>query len=235
MHEVVNTLLREIRAVDKPANRTDYQRFFKEKLEHPVGLRAPVLRGVSNKVFKSVKSYDKAEILEICDEVLASGRRYMRFFAFEWSRKLESRYAEKDFARFERWLKRYVNNWGSCDHLCGTLGLLIVKFPGLSARRMKWARSRNMWLRRASAVALIDPVRRGMLLKDVFATAEVLMSDEEDLVQKGYGWMLKVAADHFFDDVHAFVMKHRHDMPRTALRYAIEKWPAAKRRKAMAG
>ena len=235
MHEVVKRLLKEIKAVDKPANRTDYQRFFKEKLEHPVGLRTPVLRGVSNKAFKAVKAYDKDEILDICDDMLAGGRRYMRFFAFEWSRKLESRYAEKDLARFERWLKRYVNNWGSCDHLCGTLGLLIVKFPGLSSRRMKWARSRNMWLRRASAVALIDPVKRGMLLKDIFATAEILMSDDEDLVQKGYGWMLKVAGDYFFDDVHAFVMRHRHDMPRTALRYAIEKWPAAKRRKAMAG
>jgi 3-methyladenine DNA glycosylase AlkD len=191
-------------------------------LEHPVGLRASILRGVSNKVFRDIESRDKAEILDICDEMLASGKRYMRFVAFEWAGKLERHYTREDFSPLEGWLKRYVDNWGSCDHLCGRLGAIIARFP-----------SKNMWLRRAAAVALIVPVRRGLLLKDVFQTAESLMTDKEDLVQKGYGWMLKVAGDHFFDDVHKFVMKHKEHMPRTALRYAIEKWPPAKRREAM--
>ena len=225
MHEVIRTLLREIKTVDTPANRTDYQRFFKEKLEHPVGIRTPVLRGVSNKVFKTVKPYGKNEILDICDEMLAGGRRYMRFVAVQ--------YEQKDFARFERWLKRYVDNWGACDHLCGILGKLITKFPDLSARRKEWTSSSNLWLRRASAVALIEPIRQGRLLEDVFETAETLLKDEEDLVQKGYGWMLKVTGDCFFEDARKFVMKHKHEMPRTALRYAVEKWPPARRREAM--
>ncbi|MFH1314047.1 MAG: DNA alkylation repair protein [Candidatus Eisenbacteria bacterium] len=233
MHAVVKTLLKEIKAVDKPANRTDYQRFFKEKLEHPVGLRTPIVRGVSNKVFKTVRSCDRDEILDICDEMLASGRRYTRFVAFEWAQKLEEQYARKDIVRFERWLKKYVSDWASCDQFCGILGSLIATFPDLSPKREKWVASRNMWLRRASAVALIVPVTRGLLLKDVFKTAELLMRDDEDLVQKGYGWMLKVAGDYFFDDVHKFVMKHKKRMSRTALRYAIEKWPAAKRKQAM--
>jgi 3-methyladenine DNA glycosylase AlkD len=233
MPKVIKTLLEEITKVDKPANRTNYQRFFKEKLKHPVGLRTPVLRAVSNKVFKSMKPYDKDEILDICDDMLASGRRYMRFVAFEWAGKLERHYETKDFARFERWLKTYVDNWGACDHLCGILGKLIARFPQLSPKRKRWTLSRNMWLRRASAVALIEPVQRGLLLRDVFETAGILLEDEEDLVQKGYGWMLKVTGDHFFDEAFRFVMKHKDDMPRTALRYAIEKWPAAKRRQAM--
>lgn len=96
MHEMIRTLLREIKAVDTPANRIDYQRFFKEKLEHPVGLKTPVLRGVSDRVFKTVKQYGKNEILDICDEMLASGRRYMRFAAFEWAGKLEKQCEKKD-------------------------------------------------------------------------------------------------------------------------------------------
>jgi 3-methyladenine DNA glycosylase AlkD len=233
MHEAISTLLKEIKAVDKPANRTDYQRFFKEKLKHPVGLRTPVLRAVSNKVFKSVKPYGKDGTLDICDEMLASRRRYMRFVAFEWAGKLEKQFEKKDFSRFERWLKTHVDGWGSCDHLCGIIGKLIAAFPELSSRRKKWTGSRNMWLRRAAAVALIVPVERGLLLDDVFETAEILLMDEEDLVQKGYGWMLKVAGDYFFEEVRKFVMKHKCRMPRTSLRYAIEKWPAAERRRAM--
>ena len=157
----------------------------------------------------------------------------MRFVAFEWAGKLDRQYTQKDFARFERWLKRYVDNWGACDHLCGILGKLITKFPDLSARRKKWTSSSNLWLRRASAVALIEPIRQGRLLEDVFETAETLLKDEEDLVQKGYGWMLKVTGDYFFEYARDFVMKHKHDMQRTALRYAIEKWPLARRREAM--
>ena len=53
------------------------------------------------------------------------------------------------------------------------------------------------------------------------------------MVQKGYGWMLKVTGDYFFDDAYRFVMKHKDVMPRTALRYAIEKWPEARRKAAM--
>jgi 3-methyladenine DNA glycosylase AlkD len=234
MHVVMKTLLREIDAVDKPSNRMDYQRWFKEKLKHPTGLKTPVLRKVSNRVFRSeVRQYPKDEVLDLCDVMLASGRRYMRFFAFDWAIKLAESYERKDFARFERWLKKYVDNWGSCDHLCGALGMALVKFPDLSPRRMRWAVSRNMWLRRASAVCLIDPVKRGLLLKDVFKTAERLLNDEEDLVQKGYGWMLKVTSDYFFDEAYKFVMKYKDKMPRTALRYAVEKWPAAPRRQAM--
>jgi 3-methyladenine DNA glycosylase AlkD len=233
MDDVIDRLQREIKAVDTPENRTDYQRFFKEKLEHPVGLRTPILRGVSNKVFKDIRSRDKQEILAVCDRLLAGGKRYMRFFALDWAGKVEKEYTRDDFTLFERWLKRYVDNWGTCDHLCGVLGAVIAMFPDLSARRKPWIASDNMWLRRAAAVALIEPVKRGILIKDVFRTAEALMADGEDLVQKGYGWMLKVAGDYFFEDVHRFVMKHRDHMPRTALRYAIEKWPAAKRKQAM--
>lgn len=233
IHKVVRNLLREINAVDTPANRTDYQRFFKEKLEHPVGMKTPVLRRVSNKVFRSVKSQGKNKILDICDEMLEGGRRYTRFVAFEWAGKLEEQYEKKDFARFERWLRNYVDDWAACDHLCGILGKLIAEFPDLSARRKKWTRSENLWLRRASAVALIEPVRSGLLLEDIFETAEILLRDEEDLVQKGYGWMLKVTGDYFFEDARKFVVKHKNEMPRTALRYAIEKWPAAQRSKAM--
>ena len=233
MHEVVETLFREIKTVDKPANRTDYQRFYKEQLEDPIGLRTPVLRGVSNKVFRTVKALDKREILDICDDVLATGKRYARFVAFEWAGKLADRCEKKDFARLETWLKSYVTDWGSCDHLCGVLGKLLTRFPELSTRRKPWIRSGNLWLRRASAVSLIEPVKAGLLIEDVFETARMLLRDEEDLVQKGYGWMLKVTGDHFHDEARRFVMEHKDVMPRTALRYAIEKWPPAERRRAM--
>jgi len=233
MDDVLKKLREEIKAADRPENRINYQRFFKEKLQFPEGLKVPVLRKISKAVFKEIRSCSKKEIFQICEELLASQEQYSRFFAFTWAGNLEKRFEKQDLGLLERWLKDHVDSWASCDHLCASLGMLLIRYPELSLKRARWAKSKNMWLRRASAVALIIPVRRGKMLDDVFRTAEILLQDEEDLVQKGYGWMLKEAGNHFFEEVLDFVMAHKDRMPRTALRYAIEKWPEDKRRKAM--
>ncbi|UCD63126.1 MAG: DNA alkylation repair protein [Candidatus Zixiibacteriota bacterium] len=225
----------EIARHDRPENRLNYQRFFKEKLKDPEGIRTAVLRSISNQCFKDVRDLPVDDILAICDRMLASQVRYMRFFAFEWALKLRSKYTRAHFRRFEGWLKRYVNNWGTCDHLCaGALGHLILQYPDLVGRTRAWAKSRNLWVRRGAAVSLIVPVRKGILLDEVFKTADRLLVDKEDLVRKGYGWMLKEAGNTFEKEVFAYVMQNKDRMPRTALRYAIEKMPPGRRRKAMA-
>ena len=232
---IIKKIQSEIKKVDKPENQSNYQQFFKEKLANPIGLKAPVLRKVSNSIYKDIKDKTKKEIFDLCDEILISGIRYNRLFAFDWAGRLYRQYAKSDFARFEKWLKKYVDNWGNCDHLCcGIIGYVVLQNPELVVKTKKWAKSKNMWLRRAAAVSLIVPVRNGKLLDEVFKTADLLMMDNEDLVQKGYGWMLKVAGDRYPDEVFKYVLKHKAVMPRTALRYAIEKYPQAKRKEAMA-
>ena len=80
---------------------------------------------------------------------------------------------------------------------------------------------------------MIPSLRKEQGLAAAFEIAELLLEDAEDLVQKGYGWMLKEAGNQFPEEVFDFVMKHRARMPRTALRYAIEKYPPAMRKRAM--
>jgi 3-methyladenine DNA glycosylase AlkD len=88
-------------------------------------------------------------------------------------------------------------------------------------------------LRRAAAVSLILPARKGKFLPQIFEIADRLLKDRDDLVQKGYGWMLKEASKSHRDEVFRYVMEHRKEMPRTSLRYAIEKMPEELRRRAM--
>jgi 3-methyladenine DNA glycosylase AlkD len=233
---IISKLKRKVADQDKPENRSNYQQFFKEKLDEPIGLKTPVLRKISNQVFREeAKQLGGQEVLDLCDEFLTSGQRYMRFFSFEWAIKVKKDYLKRDFKRFEFWLKDYVSHWGNCDHLCGgPIGNLLVMYPELSPKRKQWIRSRNRWLRRAAAVSLILPVRRKVIfLNDVFATADALLLDEDDLVQKGYGWMLKEAANLYPDEVFAYVIRYKDEMPRTALRYAIEKYPQGRRKEAM--
>jgi 3-methyladenine DNA glycosylase AlkD len=132
-------------------------------------------------------------------------------------------------------LKKYVSNWAACDTFCGgPVGEFLVRFPEFLPRVRSWARSKNRWLRRASAVTLIPAVKQEKYVPEAYATAEILLLDEDDMVQKGYGWMLKELANERPREVFEFVMAHKDLMPRTALRYAIEKMPAAWKKRAMA-
>jgi 3-methyladenine DNA glycosylase AlkD len=82
-------------------------------------------------------------------------------------------------------------------------------------------------------VTLILPARKGDFLKEVLEISDIRLKDKEDMVQKGYGWMLKEASKKHQEEIFDYVMSKKAEMPRTALRYAIEKMPADLRKKAM--
>jgi len=106
-------------------------------------------------------------------------------------------------------------------------------YPNFLDELKKFTNSKNRWMRRASAVSLIIPARKGLFLDIIFEIANSLMLDKDDLVQKGYGWMLKAASESHQQEVFDFVMKKKSIMPRTSLRYAIEKMPEEMRKQAM--
>jgi 3-methyladenine DNA glycosylase AlkD len=231
---ILDKLRVEIRRYDKPEFRRDYQQFYAEELDEPVKIRTNILRAISNQTYREIRKMTAAEILDICESLLSSGGRYMRFFAFDWAQKLAGRYAKSDFVRFERWLKVHVDNWSSCDHLCcGALGEVLAQYHDLVPRTRKWSKSTNRWLRRASAVCLILPLRKTMDIDIALKRADLLLADTDDLVQKGCGWMLKEGTKRFPKEVLAYVLTNRKKMSRTTLRYAIEKLPPAQRRAAM--
>ena len=231
---IIEKIRSELKKHDKPENKINAQRFFKEKLDDPFFLKTVIFKKISDTCYKDIKNQPPKEILAICNQLVELNERYPRGFAFHWAHKLKGRYAKSNFRMFESWLKNHVQNWGACDSLCcGALGHIVLQYPELSQKTIKWTKSKNRWVRRGSAVSLIIPVRKKLLLKEVFQTADILLTDDDDMVQKGYGWMLKVASNQFPDRVFKYVMKNKREMPRTALRYAIEKLPPAKRKQAM--
>lgn len=82
-------------------------------------------------------------------------------------------------------------------------------------------------------MSLIVPAKNGEFLKEVFDIADQLLKDEDDMVQKGYGWLLKEASRKHQKGVFDYVLKNKGVMPRTALRYAIELMPKGLRAKVM--
>jgi 3-methyladenine DNA glycosylase AlkD len=234
MSNIIKQLENELKANASEQVKKGTERFFKEKIKVH-GVRAAIIRKISAKYFSEIKSLNKREIFILCQELLESGFGEQGIIAGLWTDRINDRFAPADFKIFERWINKYIDNWATCDNLCNhAVGSFIQMYPDYMAGLKKWTKSKNRWLRRAAAVSLIIPARKGQFLKDIFQIADNLLTDEDDMVQKGYGWMLKEASRKHQAQVFDFVLKNKTCMPRTALRYAIEKMPADLRKQAMA-
>ena len=132
------------------------------------------------------------------------------FIACNWSYFIRKDYEPKDFKVFEKWINNFVSNWASCDTLCNhTVGAFLEMYPEYVSNLKKWAKSKNRWMRRASAVSLIVPAKQGKFLKDIIEIADILLLDQDDLVQKGYGWMLKAASHTHPKEIFDYIMKEK--------------------------
>ena len=222
--------------------------FFKEGEAAKVyGVKTAEVRQIAKAGWLQIKDFTKQSIFELCEELWKSGYFEEMVIACAWSESLRKQYEPADFTVFERWLGSYVTNWADCDTLCNhTIGEYLMMYPDDVSKLKAWARSSNRWLRRGAAVSLIIPARKGLFLNDIMEIADILLLDKDDLVQKGYGWMLKAASmsetfvkgdnsikKNHIETVFNFLIKNKSVMPRSALRYAIEKMPADLKAEAM--
>ena len=232
-HDIIDTIRNELRSQVDDKTRSNYQRFFKEDVAF-YGVKNSTVNKLAKEYYREIKSLSKNDIFQLCEELLKSDYSEEAFIAFDWAYRLRERYEPDDFDIFDDWLHKYVNNWAKCDTLCNhAVGSFVDKFPRFVANLKEWAGSDNRWVRRAAAVTLIVPVKQGKFLEDVFEISGILLTDADDLVQKGYGWLLKDASIKHRAEVFDYVMNNKKTMPRTALRYAIERMPPDLRHRAM--
>jgi 3-methyladenine DNA glycosylase AlkD len=231
--EVLAGLRKELGQAADEATRRTAQRFFREPVAC-YGVKSPVVREIARRSFRVLGKPDRRLVFALCGDLLASGFMEEAFVAADWAYRMRKEYEPGDFFLFEGWIGKYIDNWAKCDTLCNhAVGSFIERYPEHLAGLKSWTRSENRWMRRASAVTLVLPARKGLFLDDILDIADLLLHDRDDLVQKGYGWLLKEAGKAHPDDIFRYVMDHRMEMPRTALRYAIEKMPPEWRKRAM--
>lgn len=215
-------------------HRVNARQFSKEKVREAWVLKTAILHRTAAEFYRQMRDWPVREVWSLCEQLLRSGASAELHIALDWAYRRRREFVKSDFRRFEAWLKKYVKDWSGCDDLCTrALGAFLYAYPESATETEAWTRSHNRWVRRAAAVVLIYSLRRGRLLPQALRVAERLLLDEDDLVQKGYGWMLKEASRAYPQQVFRFVMAHKETMPRTVLRYAIEKLPDSQRRKAM--
>lgn len=233
MNKIITQIRKELNHNSELHTKNTGQNFFKEKIKL-YGVKTALVIKIAKAYDKEILALDKKEVFTLCDELWQSGYMEESFIACHFSYLIRKSFELEDFIVLEKWVNNYVSNWASCDTLCNhTIATFVEMYPKYLENLKKWAKSKNRWTRRASAVTLIIPAKQGNFLPHIFDIADILLTDKDNLVQKGYGWMLKSASVTHQNEVFEYVMKNKVKMPRTALRYAIEKMPKNLKEKAM--
>lgn len=235
MKEIISNVRKSLIASIDPKTLAGSGHFFKEGEAAKVhGVKMGEVSKIAKESFRQIKHLPKQEIFGLCEGLLQSGYLEEAVVAYHWAESLHKQYESADFEVFEYWVHHCLSNWADCDTLCNhTIGMFVIMYPRYIARLKQWATESGRWVKRAAAVTLIFPARKGLFMNDIFEIADTLLLDTDDLVQKGYGWMLKAASEAHQEEVFNYVMSKKAVMPRTALRYAIEKMPADLRAEAM--
>ena len=226
----MKTLHRDIRRVSTPARAKVSRSFFKTGTgqygegDRFLGTTVPDLRALSVK-YQDLSLKDLASLLK-------SPWHEERLLALLI---LVRQYARGDAALrsaiFKLYLghTRYINNWDlvdlSADRIVGA-----HLHDGDRQLLSKLAQSRSLWERRIAMIASFHFIKRGEY-EDALTIAELLLRDEHDLIHKAVGWMLREIGKRDRAVEERFLKKHAAAMPRTMLRYAIERFPDRQRRK----
>lgn len=233
----MNQLISAIIGHRNPAQAVNLSRFFKTgKGEYGegdvfLGVKVPLTREV-------VKDYWKKATLEELQECIASEFHEVRLGALLTLVQI-FKHAKKDEALQQRcvdfYLKntQYINNWDLVDLSCyEILGPWLID----KDRSILYDFARNgktIWERRIGMVTTMAFARKGEL-DDTYAIAEIFLADGKqlhDLLQKAVGWLLREAGSRDMERLNAWVRNHVKEMPRTMLRYAIEKFPEEERKR----
>ena len=148
--------------------------------------------------------------------------------------KLGAEFGNHEFTVFESWLDR-ISSWADHDALVHYLiAPMVAAKPSRVKNVLRWAKSPNRWHRRAACVALIRGARAKMFFPQITKLSGFLLTDEDDMVQKGLGWLLRETAKFDAKRTVPYLMKIRARAPRLVLRTACETLPVTVRKRILA-
>lgn len=227
MSDLAERIVAEIRDASDPEKETQLRRYFREPIETH-GLTSQQSKDIASKYYPEVKG-DHEKAMSLTGELMSRRNLSYSSVALRMLERFSRRLESSHFPVFDGWVE-YLTNWATTDQLCTKIIVEAVKKdPGLAERLLEWTGADNRWRRRAAAVSLIPLARRGEMLGDVFRVADRLMTDGDDMVQKGVGWMLKEASKRHPEEVRTYLLRWREESPALILRYASEKLPKGMR------
>src|SRR6266850_2645490 len=227
-------VVRALQKLSSPVGQFDASRYFRGAADlgfYNVGTTA--MRALARSVHDAHRDHWSVDdAMAFADALIEDRHLEAKSVGIEVVARYRRDFTPRLLPAWKRWLaNNHSANWATTDAICGALiGPLIVMHPPLAARMRTWARDPNMWVRRASAVSLIPSVRHGVALDLAYEVARHLHPDREDLIQKAAGWMLREAGKTDPARLERYLRANGRSIPRTTLRYAIERFSETKRR-----
>lgn len=228
-------VVRELKKVSSPQKAQILQKFFKTGLGEYgegdifLGVTVPQQREIVKKYWEiDLKNVEKLLQTKIHEYRLTA----LLILVKKFEQALKEKDSKKQKQILELYLKniKYINNWDLVDLTAPNIvgNYLLDKDRSVLYRLVV---SPNLWARRISILATYAFIKKGEY-KDTLKIAEILLKDQEDLIQKAVGWMLREVGKRISQDIEeSFLKKYYQIMPRTMLRYAIERFEEVKRKK----
>lgn len=218
-----------LRKYADPARAEGARRYFKEPADDIfIGVTMPQCRGIA----KSYRDLRTSEISLLLKSPYHEERSVAQMILVDQFRKGDAQTKKRLYDLLMK-MRRTLNSWDAVD---GTAPYIVGPYLLDKDRAVlyKLARSKSLWDRRIAMVATAHFIRNHQL-EDTFRIAEILLADKEDLIHKATGWMLREAGKKDQAALEQFLKTHYHALPRTSLRYAIERFPEKKRKAFLAG
>jgi 3-methyladenine DNA glycosylase AlkD len=225
--------LADLRAFTKKGRISDLARFYKtgpgEYAEGDLflGGTVPQTRSVA-------KKYQSLELVEVA-KLFGSPFHEARLCAaiilnHQFAKAKTSRERKKIFDFYMKQVRaERVNNWDIVDVSAPWMGVYLLEVKDPMPLLIKLSKSKSLWQRRVSMILTFALIRAGDL-EPTITIAELLLKDDHDLIHKAVGWMLREAGKRDVMLLRRFLSDHAHEMPRTMLRYAIERLPERERK-----
>lgn len=234
---VFQQAIQELRALANPAKIPDYKRFFKTgrgeygEGDEFLGIKVPDIRSV-------VKKFHPQLSLEDVKKIISSSFHEERMFALlllvaKYKSKSNRQESKEQIYQFYLHHKKHINNWDLVDvtapHIIGAY--LLNKERDIL---YQLARSPVLWDRRIAIISTFAFIN-AQQFEDTLQIADILLQDEHDLIHKAVGWALRNVGIKDLPAELDFLKPRYHIMPRTMLRYAIEKFEEGLRKKYLLG
>jgi 3-methyladenine DNA glycosylase AlkD len=207
------------------------QWFFKDEIKSH-GWYTADLRRAARQLRREIREQRGLDLLvEVADQLFTGFVLEEKIAAVFLLEGLDGEFGDAEFQLFESWLDR-ITSWADHDGLVHDLiAPMVVAKSARTKSIFRWAKSRNRWHRRAACVALIRGARAKMFFPEITKLSDSLLSDKDDMVRKGLGWLLRETAKFDPKRTVPYLMNIREHAPRLVLRTVCETLPADSKRK----
>ena len=227
--EVAAQIRRALKRGGSAEHAAGVQWFFKEEIKSHGWYTAALRRTVRQYRRDILREHDFDFLVRVADKLFSGQVLEEKIAAVFLLEKQDAQFGDREFNLFEAWLDR-ISSWADHDGLVHSLiAPMVAANPARVKNVFRWAKSPKRWHRRAACVALIRGARAKMFFPEIVELSHALLADQDDMVRKGLGWLLRETAKYDPKRTMPYLMKIRDRAPRLVLRTACETLPKTAR------